>query len=83
MLYVNVRREFVHTFWELKQFLLHWPTCIALLFDHIAGQGCEDTAIYRWLSARLQYIKCVINGDTAVLHQAFDIMVTDSLIHRQ
>ena len=24
--------------------------------------------IYRWLSARLQYLQCVSNGDTAVLH---------------
>ena len=29
--------------------------------------------IYRWLSARLQYLQCVSNGDTAVLYLAIDL----------
>ena len=28
---------------------------------------------YRWLSARLQYLQCVSNGDSAVLHWAIDM----------
>ena len=28
----------------------------------------------RWLSARLQYLQCVSNGDTAVLHWAIEMM---------
>ena len=32
--------------------------------------------IYRWLSARLQYLQCVSNGDTAVLRWAIDIKKT-------
>ena len=28
---------------------------------------------YRWLSARLQHLHCVSNGDTTVLHYAIDI----------
>ena len=28
---------------------------------------------YRWLSTRLQYLQCVSNGDTAVLHWTIDI----------
>ena len=31
---------------------------------------------YRWLSARLQYLHCVSNGDTAVLHKAIDINIS-------
>ena len=27
---------------------------------------------YQWRCGRLQYLQCVINGDTAVLHQAID-----------
>ena len=27
-----------------------------------------EKKIYRWLSARLQYLHCISNGDTAVLH---------------
>ena len=30
---------------------------------------------YRWLSARLQYLQCVSNGDTAVLHYAIDMIL--------
>ena len=30
----------------------------------------------RWLSARLQYLQCISNGDTAVLHQAIDIYIS-------
>ena len=29
-------------------------------------------SIYQWLSARLQYLQCVSNADTAVLHNAID-----------
>ena len=28
---------------------------------------------YQWLNARLQYLQCFSDGDTAVLHQAIDI----------
>ena len=28
---------------------------------------------YRWFSTRLQYLQCVSNGDTAVLHYAIDM----------
>ena len=30
---------------------------------------------YRWLSAGLQYLQCVSNGDTGVFHLAIDMMV--------
>ena len=33
--------------------------------------------IYRWLSARLQYLQCVSNGDTTVLHQTIDIFLRE------
>ena len=29
---------------------------------------------WEWFSARMHYLQCVCNGDTAVLHQAIDIM---------
>ena len=29
--------------------------------------------IYRWLSARLRYLQCISNGDTAVFHKAIDM----------
>ena len=32
-------------------------------------------APFRWLIARLQYFKCLSNGDTAVLHDAIDLWV--------
>ena len=35
---------------------------------------------YRWLSARLQYLQCVSNGDTAVSHKAIDILVSFMVI---
>ena len=28
----------------------------------------------RWLSAKLQYLQCISNGDTAVLHLAIDMI---------
>ena len=36
----------------------------------LAGTWCSQ-----WLSARLQYLQCISNGDTAVLHWAIDIVV--------
>ena len=33
---------------------------------------------YQWLSARLQYLQCFSNGDTAVLHLAIDTMIAFS-----
>ena len=33
---------------------------------HSASQ--EFSTWFRWLSAKLQYLQCVSNGDTAVLH---------------
>ena len=33
---------------------------------------------HRWRSARLQYIQCVSNGDTAVLYSAIDICTNES-----
>ena len=33
---------------------------------------------YRFLSARLQYVQCVSNGATVVLHLVIDIMMTSS-----
>ena len=51
-------------------------------FIHNIGNGLtmiganpypEWLSTYQWLSARLQYLQCISNGDTAVLHQAIDI----------
>ena len=30
----------------------------------------------RWFSARLQYLQCISNGDTAVLHKAINLLLT-------
>ena len=46
---------------------LPWGCC-GMLTLVLLGPG-----IYRWLSARLQYLHCISNGDTAVLHQAIDM----------
>ena len=34
----------------------------------------------RWLSARQQYLQCVSNGDTAILHQAIDMYFTGAIV---
>ena len=34
--------------------------------------------LYRWFSARLQYLQCINNGDTAVLHKAIDMKHFDN-----
>ena len=31
---------------------------------------------YQWLGPRMQYLQCISNGDTAVLHYVIDIMET-------
>ena len=31
--------------------------------------------INQWVSARLQYLQCVSNGDTAVLHQPIEMQI--------
>ena len=36
-------------------------------------------SVYQWLSARLQYLQCVSNGNTAVLHKTIDMFVSCSL----
>ena len=36
--------------------------------------GAYFNTTYWWLIARLQYLQCISNGDTAVLHQAMDMM---------
>ena len=36
--------------------------------------GCCVASLYRWLSARLQCLKCVSNEDIAVLHLATDML---------
>ena len=42
-----------------------------------------ECRLYRWLTARLQYLQCVSNGDTTVLHQAIDMgHVTMAPIYR-
>ena len=43
----------------------------------------EDKKVsYQWLSARLQYLQCGSNGDTAVLHWAIDMkMFTSQQMH--
>ena len=30
--------------------------------------SCTSSSIYRWLSARQQYLQYISNGDTAILH---------------
>ena len=49
--------------------------------DHFVQAAILSTLLRAWcsimtynrLSARLQYLQCISNGDTAVLHRAFDI----------
>ena len=36
--------------------------------------------IYQWFSAKLQYLYCISNGDTTVLHQTIDMISIKSLV---
>ena len=49
-----------------------WSISSALAMELL--QSCTKPSIYWWFSARLQYLQCVSNGDTAVWHQAIDII---------
>ena len=41
--------------------------------NYIVYRWSYHENIHRWLRARLQYLQCVSNGDTAVLHKAVDM----------
>ena len=47
------------------------PDAIALTEMEFYAYSVYST--HRWLGARLQYLHCISNGDTAVLHWAIDI----------
>ena len=44
--------------WGFVAWKIHW----------LPAYWAEDAALYRWFSARPQYLQCIGNGDTAVLH---------------
>ena len=44
-----------------------------LIYQAIYKMQFDDKHIYQWLSVRLQYLQCFINGGTAVLHKAIDM----------
>ena len=35
----------------------------------------EGGVAYQWFSARLQYLQCVMDGDTVVLHWAIEMIL--------
>ena len=43
------------------------------LTEFLCNAEISNKTTYRWLSARLQYLQCVSNGDTTVLHCTSDI----------
>ena len=51
-----------------------YSTYVGVFFAYLQGQSSGPSWvwniawIYRWFRARLQYLRCVSNGDTAVLH---------------
>ena len=47
---------------------------INMRIQYIIYDIIEEDYIYRWLSARLQYLQYVSNGDTAVVYLAIDIV---------
>ena len=49
--------------------VIHWSV-LCFLQEH---EVCLESETYREFSAILQYLQCVSNGDTAVLHQTIDI----------
>ena len=57
-----------YDYWCTINYHLHWN--VHLQPCHITNTYTDG--LHRWLSARLQYLQCVSNGDTAVLHQAID-----------
>ena len=59
---------------DLRPFNLHLQYCIQYGIDNLFALLARKykirlpDIIFRWFSARLQYLQCVSNGDTAVLH---------------
>ena len=47
----------------------------AILFGLFAWTVCAEESFW-WLSARLQWLQCVSNGVTAVLHYAIDLIAS-------
>ena len=43
-------------------------TCV-----EVEDMDSQDPDTVQWISARLQYLQCVNNGDTAVLHWAMEL----------
>ena len=42
---------------------------------------CQSTR-HRWFSAKLQYLQCISTGDSAVLHQAIDMVLLANVTTR-
>ena len=56
-----------------------WKCCLQNVDHFFLPSVCyvlnsfNETWIHHWLSARLQYLQCVSNGDIAVLHYGIDM----------
>ena len=61
-----------HRTQEMRKYRNAGYSPVVLISFRIAPLASEHS--YRWLSARLQYLQCVSNGDSAVLYQAIDMI---------
>ena len=48
-----------------------WPPTVIGRFAFSYSNKTVSHTLYRWLSAILQFLQCVSNGDIAVLHKAY------------
>ena len=73
--FVSAQDDFGSACWDSD----HGPLFVMLLvycgYIHICCGLFIYHWLFRWLCVRLQYLQCVSNGDTAVLHKAIDLML--------
>ena len=69
--------------WQLSddQYKNDYSSKLWITSAWIHFEGMSATGTNQWLSAKLQYLECVSNGDTTVLHEAFEISIINHLQH--
>ena len=68
MVFVKLLASFAGFLSVYNSFTSHSKCSVSRPIWNSVNQDDYVSSIYQWLSARLQYLQCISNGDTIVLH---------------
>ena len=83
---INILLQYLHgctdpvfakipSMWFIFNYKFYKQLKISISFPFISPAPYQQFMVYRWLSTRLQYLQCVSNGDSEVLHWAINMYI--------